>query len=350
MEYGQILRRAWQITWKYKFLWIFGIAIALCRGQGSGGGGNFNFGNNFSRSGDGNGEIPISPEFLRQVEQFVNSPAFWGLIIGLIIFVLVITLLAIAVGAYARGALVRSVNRIENGEMLDFRQAWEEGKGLFRPIFGLELILSIPQLVIGFSIVGFLLVFFFNLFQSGALSGRTLPDELISRVGVILPLMIAVFCGLVCLSVMIQLLVSIFTVLGSRAIALEGMGVVASFGRAWQVFTQNLAPILLFALILFGISLVIGILIGIPTALLIGVAVVFGVGSAMTMASPWPLLLVLLVMAIPLLILISAFVGGVYVTFVETLWTLVYRHFIGFAPKSAPQDETPSSSPEPVSP
>ena len=36
MNYGEVLSRAWQIIWKYKVLWIFGILAGL----GSGGGGS----------------------------------------------------------------------------------------------------------------------------------------------------------------------------------------------------------------------------------------------------------------------------------------------------------------------
>jgi hypothetical protein len=33
MDYGEVLTRAWQIIWKHKVLWIFGI-FAGCSGQG----------------------------------------------------------------------------------------------------------------------------------------------------------------------------------------------------------------------------------------------------------------------------------------------------------------------------
>ncbi len=33
MDYGGILNRAWQITWRYKILWLFGFFL----GSGSGG-------------------------------------------------------------------------------------------------------------------------------------------------------------------------------------------------------------------------------------------------------------------------------------------------------------------------
>lgn len=135
---------------------------------------------------------------------------------------------------------------------------------------------------------------------------------------------------------------------GSRAIALEGLGVAASFGHAWQVFTRNLAPILLFALILFGVSLGVGIVIGIPIAILIALIVAFGVG--VTMGGLWPFSIVLLVVIIPLIVLISAFVGGIYRVFVETLWTLVYRQLAGLAPKPNWQGELPPSASEPAVP
>lgn len=346
MDYGQILRRAWQITWKYKFLWVFGFAIALCRNQG-GGGGNFNFNNSFPQRGMENGDMPISPEVLRQVEQFVNSPAFWGLIVGLIVLILLLSLLSIAIGAYARGALVRSVNRIENGEGMDFRQAWAEGKISFRPLFWLELILSLPSLAIGLSILAIILVVLRNLIARGALSGELLPDEIARQVGLFVPLVIVAFCGLICLGLIIQLLVAIFTVFGSRAIVLEGRSVMASFGRAWQVFTKNLAPIVLFALILFGISLVVGIIIAIPIAIFIGGILVIGIGAVMS--GLWPVLIVAIVGMVFVIAVLSALVGGVYRVFVETLWTLVYRQLVGLDQPSAVVVASPGT-PELTSP
>jgi hypothetical protein len=40
MNIGEVLSRAWKITWKYKVLWIFGILAGCASGGGSGGGGN----------------------------------------------------------------------------------------------------------------------------------------------------------------------------------------------------------------------------------------------------------------------------------------------------------------------
>ena len=41
MDYGRVLTRAWEITWRWKILWILGFLAAL--GSGSGGGGSSSY-------------------------------------------------------------------------------------------------------------------------------------------------------------------------------------------------------------------------------------------------------------------------------------------------------------------
>ena len=40
MDHMKVLKRAWQILWSYKALWIFGIILALTTSSGSNSGGN----------------------------------------------------------------------------------------------------------------------------------------------------------------------------------------------------------------------------------------------------------------------------------------------------------------------
>ena len=47
-NFGEVLTRAWQIIWKHKVLWIFGILASCSRGNGgsgNGGSGNSGFNN-----------------------------------------------------------------------------------------------------------------------------------------------------------------------------------------------------------------------------------------------------------------------------------------------------------------
>jgi uncharacterized membrane protein YgcG len=62
-NFGEVLTRAWQIIWKHKVLWIFGILAGCGQGGGSGGGGGGG-GNGFS-----NGDRQFT-ELERMMEQF----------------------------------------------------------------------------------------------------------------------------------------------------------------------------------------------------------------------------------------------------------------------------------------
>jgi hypothetical protein len=59
MDYGYVLRRAWEITWRWKVLWIFGFLAGLARATS---GGNPSYSFDSSQWGGTRGfELP--PEF-----------------------------------------------------------------------------------------------------------------------------------------------------------------------------------------------------------------------------------------------------------------------------------------------
>ena len=62
-NFGEVLTRAWQIIWKHKVLWIFGILASCARGGGggsSGGGGNSGY-------QTGSGDNPFSGDKIERV-------------------------------------------------------------------------------------------------------------------------------------------------------------------------------------------------------------------------------------------------------------------------------------------
>jgi hypothetical protein len=72
--------------------------------------------------------------------------------------------------------------------------------------------------------------------------------------------------------------------------------------------------------------------------------VAIAVGGAMM--GLWPVLVLFVGGMILIIVLISAFLGGIYHVFVETLWTLVYRQLVGLAPKSTSEGGTTLTNPE----
>ncbi|MCJ7660166.1 MAG: hypothetical protein MUO67_13560, partial [Anaerolineales bacterium] len=97
MDYGEVLSRAWQIIWKHKVLWIFGI-LASCSSANNGSG----------LSGSGSSwqanEIPY------QIERTINMIPDWQIVmfIGMIFLVaLVLFILAMFLGTIGRIGLIR---------------------------------------------------------------------------------------------------------------------------------------------------------------------------------------------------------------------------------------------------
>ena len=70
MDYGKILRRAWEITWRWKVLWLLGFLAAL--GNGGGGGG----GTSYTSSGSdwGTGDPFLAPGIVAAIVWSVWDP------------------------------------------------------------------------------------------------------------------------------------------------------------------------------------------------------------------------------------------------------------------------------------
>src|SRR5512138_2092297 len=110
-NFGEVLTRAWQIIWKHKVLWIFGILASCSRG-----GSNFNSGGNNS-GGGGNGGFGTGPNVPPQFERFAewvanNITTFVVLIITL---ACVIAIISIFLGTIGRIGLIRGTAQVEGG-------------------------------------------------------------------------------------------------------------------------------------------------------------------------------------------------------------------------------------------
>ncbi len=101
MDYGKILARAFEITRKYRALWLFGILAALFSG-----GNSFNVGNwvggggNGGGGGDGSDVFPILPTGFWEMFSII-------ILVALCVF-LILFLLSIALRFISRAALIRS--------------------------------------------------------------------------------------------------------------------------------------------------------------------------------------------------------------------------------------------------
>ena len=141
------------------------------------------------------------------------------------------------------------------------------------------------------------------------------------------PLFFAAICSFACLGFIIQLIAAVFRTFGGRAIVLEDKGVIASFGRGWTVFRQNIAASIILVLITIVISALISIVIAIPAIIIMFPMMMSTMprifsGEGLSVGN-----ILLMGGAAIIIYLITSFFGGVLLVFTETLWTLAYREF-----------------------
>src|SRR3990172_5804178 len=135
MDYGSVLSRAWQIIWKHKALWIFGI-LAGC---GSAGGGN----PSFSYRED------LPPDFQQYFQ--INLPDWQiALIVGVVLLVVfVLIVLAIFLSTIGRIGLIRGAQQVEGGAAsLAFGELFSGSMPYFWRVFGLSLLVGIVSTVV----------------------------------------------------------------------------------------------------------------------------------------------------------------------------------------------------------
>ena len=314
MNYSRLINRAFQITWRYKVLWIFGILLALTSGGGGGGGGG---------SGGNRTTMPTLPS------QFptLGAPE-WQLISGLILLCCCIFLILMVVGTIvryvARAGLYRSVDQIEEtGVAPKWREAFRLGwsNRSFR-MWLLDLIVGIP-----FVIAAILLV----LLGATPLLLLAVDSSAVKALGVIATI------GLELL-ILLLIMIAAFALglLGqfwAREIALADRSVGQALAMGYAAVRSRLKDSVLTWLMLFGLGLAYG-LVSIALVFIlggIGLAVGFGIGLplyAMTKSVGWSVAMGLLpfiaILAVPLI-----FVQGLWLTFESSAWTLAYREIAG---------------------
>ena len=106
----------------------------------------------------------------------------------------------------------------------------------------------------------------------------------------------------------------------NRAIVLEDMGMFDGLKRGWEVARANVGPMLVMALILFGIQLVLGIVIVLPIFIIVFPTIfAFALGEAQSF-TPLYIALACICLYAP----VSWLLSGILTTYTQSAWTLTY--------------------------
>lgn len=302
-NFGEVLTRAWQIIWKHKVLWIFGI-LASC-GQGSGGGNSGGGGGNTGFDIQGPDLPPQVMQWFRTIEQNIQVYIAIGIAV-----ICVIWIIAVSLSTIGKIGLIRGTSQADgNEENLIFGQLFSESTPYFWRMLGLTLILGLPVFIFAFAVTVFAIFLVVGIASSGS------GNEPLAALGIV-PLVI----GCVCLLIPIMFVLRMIFRQAERAVVLEDMAVLPSLSRGWEVFRANLGSIFVMAIILAIIGFVIGIVISLPILLVVvpaAMAFAFGNGQGTT---PFIFITACVCLYAPVLLVLN----GIVTAFIESAWTLTY--------------------------
>jgi hypothetical protein len=342
MNVGRILSRAWQITWRHKILWIYGILLALC----------------------GAGTATASPRpgiqytldqsdlklFHRHFPWFRYGPgpleelpfwdwrAFAGGIALIAIILLFVALVLAAVRVLVRytslGALVHMVDEVEETDDTTFKAGLEHGWRNLLKLLAIDILISLAGMLL-FVVIGFITLIgmivaigpAIALAQAGAARALAILWAILAGLGVLALLAL--------LTVAVSAPLTMVREYSYRFGILQHLAVFDAIGQAYQLLRERLRSSILVWLVMVGISLVLGLLIA-PLAMVITMAAAGGTWLALGKSTGIPVLG--LVFALPFVLLVLLLVGlasGIFNVFSSGVWTLTYRELTQTAVKGS---------------
>ena len=317
MNYGEVLSKAWQIIWKHKILWIFGI-LAGCAGGGGSGSGGGNPSSSVQNSAR-NGELPT--QIQRTFEQ-IPPAVIVAIVIGVIVFILVLVALSIFLGTIGKIGLVRGTQQADQDMdvHLTLGGVFRDSMPYFWRVFLLNLLVgvSIFVVIMLLIILGIGLAF------------------------VTLGLGICCILPLICLMIPVMFVVTVIVEQASIAIVVENLGVMDGLRKGWQVVKDNPAPMVVMFLILnIAIAMIVGLIIAIPMLLVLAPLFTGMIaGGDQALAGGAVISLLCCAAYLPVLLVLS----GIMRSYVESAWTLTYLRLYPAAPVAASLESLPEQA------
>lgn len=302
VDYGGVLRRAWQITWKHKILWIFGILAGCSRGGSGGGSGN----NNVSVNQRGGIDLPPEmQQFQQNIERFFNQDQSQWLpwVVGISCVVLLIVVALYFLGLIGEGGLIHGAAVADRTGAITFGEAWSVGTRKAIPLFLMRLLVGVPTAIV----IGLLV--------------------LLGVLGTVGTAGLGVLCliPLICLLVPAAIVVGIWEYFATYYIVLQNVGVVDSLRQSWGFLRQRWQPVLILGLINFVIAFVLGLVLAAPFLLAVLPTMAIIIGNAAQNVQPnFSAFLPALVcggLYLPVLIVLS----GVLTTWLTSGWTVLFN-------------------------
>ena len=306
-DFGGTLSRAWQITWKHKILWLFGILSAIASGRASFNFRGPSFPNNFN-PGDPN----FLPRFQRNFPNLTQSTII-AIALGILCVGLIIVVTLYVLHVIGRGGLIGGIQLGDTSGQVSFGQAWGMGVKHFWTVLLIGLIVAVIAIVISIA----------SVFAAATIC----------------------LTPLACVGFLLIAVLGVFTLLAQIAAVTENLSISEALGRALAIVQANLATVVLLAILLVIIDGIIGFVIALPLgfviAPLIAAGMAFANGNQQAGTAALAISGLCVVAWIPVLIVLR----GILETWVVSTWTLAYKQLgTNRGPAVAPAAPAPLAS------
>jgi len=301
---ADIIRDAFKLAWKHKYLWVFGLFAA----------GNTSFNLPIDQGQSSLGNYEAAYDWLMAA------------LVAVILIGLAVAVIALILHVISKSALIYNVYQIETDGVHGLGAGWDFGLKRFWPMLGLTLLLVMVILAFMLLVVAFVAIGFAIATALGFLA------LLIAIPVFILGLVLIILTG----------------TYAERFVTLEMRGIVQAIGDGWNLWRTQWKPSVLMLLVKIAIAIALGI-------------GVMGVGAALALpAVPlWfvsPVLAILygVIVLLPFMVLAGSYFG----TFDSAVWTKTFLllradayavaaggHAQPNSPPSPPPDESRPPSP-----
>ena len=292
MNYGGVVKRALEITWGHKALWLFGVLLALV---GAGG-----------RGASQHAQFTVSRG------DRLHPGLVLALVAALVLVVVVAMLVTAVVGYLSRGALMGMVQEIEERGNTSVPSGLRIGWSRFLHLLAIDVVSAIPVTLAA------LVMLALSLSPLVLLAAQR---TLLTVVGIILT--VGFLLATIATLTIVGLVVTVLRELAGRRCVLEKEGALDCIRAGYRMGGDNLRHVGLIWLLLLAIDLAIGLAaIALVLAMLTAAAVPALVIFALTRAAPLAAAtgVVLLLPGVLLLTLAR----GIYEVFRSATWTVAY--------------------------
>lgn len=311
MDYGNVLRRSWQVTWQHKFMIVLGFLASL-------GGGFSSSGTNYTTNAEDMQSLPFMNGNMDAI-----LPALGALAVGAFCFLFILGIAFWLLKLVSEAGLIDAAYQLDSGQPATFKSALTTGWHKLGSLVGLNILMFLPLAILIGLLIAMGVVSLVGAVGGAAYAGE---DALGAMAGAGVGL-IALFCCLLCGVILLAFVVGLIYTFAQRALVLEDLGVIDSIRRGWQVLRENLAEVIILLILFFVISIAVGIAVAI---ILIPLGI-FSVGPTALRLFAGEQVggfdIGLMILGFLIMAVLSAAIRSIYMSFQSSAYTLAFKEF-----------------------